>query len=82
MSERIEELCELAILRLQPGDAIVLLWPGHLSLEGGERLRASVQRALGPQWDRVPVVVLDGGVSLAVARPSNERSPRTGWQLL
>lgn len=62
---------EIAKLDLRANDVLVLVFPNRLSVDAGLRLRDDLQRALPmPEGGRRPVLILEGGASVQVIRPS------------
>ncbi len=57
----------LSVLRLQPGDSLVIRCDGRLHAEQVERLKAYVRDVLGPTFT-APILVLDAGMTLEVLR--------------
>lgn len=57
----------LSVLRLQPGDSLVIRRAGRLHAEQVERLKAYVRDMLGPTFD-APILVMDAGMTLEVLR--------------
>lgn len=52
------------VLRLEPGDTLVLAYPDHLTVEMAEHLKEKLQR----EFPGHKAIVLDGGASFDVLR--------------
>lgn len=63
---------EVQVLRLRPGDALVITFPGLLTMAERARIRERAHEALGPD---VPVLILDRGPELAVVRAPDQGDP-------
>jgi hypothetical protein len=62
-------IVEATVLRVQPGDSIVLTVDADLTRRDAEKLRAAWQSAVrGSDAEMVPVVVMSERVSLTIAR--------------
>jgi hypothetical protein len=66
---QLPEIKEALLLRVQPGDAIVLRVERSIDRETADRLRAEWHRMwTGTALAGVPCVLLDGGADLTVVR--------------
>ncbi len=60
-----------AVLRLQPGDHLVVYVGVKLSAQGAARIFAKIERLLKRLPFQVPVLVLDEGATLGILRPDS-----------
>lgn len=56
----------VGVLKLEPGDIVVISYEQLLSSEYAQRLAADIKKSLGD----IRCVVLDGGAQLSVYRPA------------
>jgi hypothetical protein len=69
MSTDLPPIVEAVVLRVQPGDAIVLKVDQDVSQDQAERVRCAWKAAVrGSDAEFVPVVVMSGAVSMTVTR--------------
>ena len=68
------EAAEVNILRLQPGDSLVVLVPDMIDAQTADDLAHMVKARLPEGFD-VPVLVCCDGVTLAVLRPEPATMP-------
>jgi len=66
LAEALSELAHVEVLRVQPGDMVVITHPGPLTMEQASYIKRAVQARL-PLPD-VPVLVLSDGLTVSVAR--------------
>jgi len=55
-------------LRVEPGDTIVLTYPGRLSSESAARIIQMFKECLGGRFRHVPVIVLEEGMGMRVLK--------------
>ena len=63
------EIKDADLLRMQPGDVLVIKYPGVMSLEQRKYIREMVLKPSLP--DGVKTLVLDHGMTFSVLRPEN-----------
>jgi L-lysine 2,3-aminomutase len=69
MTEPLTELTEVEhveVLRIQPGDTVVVNVPRRITLQDADRIKELVQARLAVH---VPVMVLGEGITVSIARP-------------
>jgi hypothetical protein len=63
---------QVAVLRLQPGDVLVVYFPGTVGMGTANAVAGEVRRVLdGAGHQAVPTLVLDAGMTLGVVRPAD-----------
>ncbi len=74
-----EWLKDISILRLEPGDTVVLRHPGQLETSQSARLQLTLKRMLAHHGiENIPVMILEEGMEIGVLRGGGVQSPQSG----
>lgn len=65
---------EIKILKLEPGDCLVVFHPGSMGSEQKEAVKVKIRDSIG---GHLPILVLTEGMTMSVLRAPNEKEVPT-----